>query len=116
MIAFGIKSTLVRFQEKYHNYKGVIEEIPENDEDKNGLAIGSYKAVDDNLVVFRRQLGRTVIARWLASFQLTVNKLVDGAFFEFTTELWNPPNHPVSPNIVEEESNTRSLLQTWRKK
>eukprot|EP00957_Ditylum_brightwellii_P135456 10327846-Ditylum_brightwellii.AAC.1 len=85
MINFGMKSTLVRFQEKCYNYKGVVEEIQENDEDKNAVAIGSYKEV---------QLGRTAIARWLASVQITVNELVDGTFFEFTTELWNLPNHP----------------------
>eukprot|EP00957_Ditylum_brightwellii_P120372 9184467-Ditylum_brightwellii.AAC.1 len=45
MIAFGMKTTLVQFQDKYYNYKGVVgsEEEQEN-EDNNGLAIGAFEA------------------------------------------------------------------------
>ena len=45
MIAFGMKTTLVRFQDEYYNYKGVVgngtEEISKDD---NGLVIGAFKA------------------------------------------------------------------------
>eukprot|EP00957_Ditylum_brightwellii_P168313 12812504-Ditylum_brightwellii.AAC.1 len=44
MIAFGMESTLVRFQSKYYKYKDVVEEIPDNNEDQNELVIGSYEA------------------------------------------------------------------------
>eukprot|EP00957_Ditylum_brightwellii_P166859 12700441-Ditylum_brightwellii.AAC.1 len=45
MIAFAMKTTLVRFQDQYYNYKGVVgsEEELEN-EDSNGLAIGAFEA------------------------------------------------------------------------
>eukprot|EP00957_Ditylum_brightwellii_P156987 11947703-Ditylum_brightwellii.AAC.1 len=45
MIAFGMKKILVQFQNKYYNYKGVVDEMTEmEDEDNNGLAIGAYEA------------------------------------------------------------------------
>eukprot|EP00957_Ditylum_brightwellii_P203964 15336981-Ditylum_brightwellii.AAC.1 len=45
MIAFGTKSTLICYKNKYFNYKGVIDcNTNDDDEDENGLAIGSYKA------------------------------------------------------------------------
>eukprot|EP00957_Ditylum_brightwellii_P074181 5636588-Ditylum_brightwellii.AAC.1 len=46
MIAFGMKMTLVRFQDKYYNYKGVVGNNTENrSKDNNGLAIGAFKDV-----------------------------------------------------------------------
>eukprot|EP00957_Ditylum_brightwellii_P077868 5918577-Ditylum_brightwellii.AAC.1 len=45
MIAFGMKSTLLRYKNEYFKYKGVIDNnANDDDEDENGLAIGSYKA------------------------------------------------------------------------
>eukprot|EP00957_Ditylum_brightwellii_P041008 3105033-Ditylum_brightwellii.AAC.1 len=45
MIAFGMKTTLVQFQDQYFNYKGVVgNEEEQNNEDNNGLAIGAFKA------------------------------------------------------------------------
>eukprot|EP00957_Ditylum_brightwellii_P040645 3076360-Ditylum_brightwellii.AAC.1 len=45
MIAFGMKSTLICYKNKYFNYKGVINDEANGDnEDENGLAIGLYKA------------------------------------------------------------------------
>eukprot|EP00957_Ditylum_brightwellii_P055787 4227407-Ditylum_brightwellii.AAC.1 len=44
MIAFGMKTTLVRFQDKYYNYKGVIgNDTEKGSEDDNGLAIGAFE-------------------------------------------------------------------------
>eukprot|EP00957_Ditylum_brightwellii_P107396 8195023-Ditylum_brightwellii.AAC.1 len=44
MIAFGMKTTLVRFQDQYFNYKGVVgNDEEQNDEDNNGLAIGAFE-------------------------------------------------------------------------
>jgi hypothetical protein len=141
MIAFGMISTLIWFQEKCYNYKGVVEEILDEDEDKNGLAVGSYEAVfctdicatyivemvakelknaiyrgiyrDDGLIIFCGHLSKQAIARWLAGFQLMVNELVNGTFFEFTAELWNLPDQPVPPLFAEEENNNTWSLPTW---
>eukprot|EP00957_Ditylum_brightwellii_P098257 7486461-Ditylum_brightwellii.AAC.1 len=45
MIAFGMKTTLVRFQDNYYNYKGVVGNDTETtNNNDNGLAIGAYKA------------------------------------------------------------------------
>eukprot|EP00957_Ditylum_brightwellii_P196643 14982635-Ditylum_brightwellii.AAC.1 len=45
MIAFSMKSILIRYKNEYFNYKGVInDEANDDDEDENGLAIGLYKA------------------------------------------------------------------------
>eukprot|EP00957_Ditylum_brightwellii_P131006 9993053-Ditylum_brightwellii.AAC.1 len=45
MISFGMKTTLVCFQDKYYSYKEVMKENGRiEDEDNNGLAIGAFKA------------------------------------------------------------------------
>eukprot|EP00957_Ditylum_brightwellii_P119584 9123999-Ditylum_brightwellii.AAC.1 len=45
MIAFGMKAPLIRYQDEYFNYKGVVEESGiDGDEDENGLAIGGYES------------------------------------------------------------------------
>eukprot|EP00957_Ditylum_brightwellii_P173881 13237811-Ditylum_brightwellii.AAC.1 len=45
MIAFGIKTTLVYFQDKHYNYKEVVgEEGKQENEDNNGLAIRVFEA------------------------------------------------------------------------
>eukprot|EP00957_Ditylum_brightwellii_P003825 290534-Ditylum_brightwellii.AAC.1 len=45
MIAFGMKTILVRFQDKYYNYKGVVEEGSKTDnKNNNGLAIAAFES------------------------------------------------------------------------
>eukprot|EP00957_Ditylum_brightwellii_P143074 10901119-Ditylum_brightwellii.AAC.1 len=45
MIAFGMKTMLVCFQNRYYNYKGVVEEGSKMvNEDNNGLAIGAFES------------------------------------------------------------------------
>eukprot|EP00957_Ditylum_brightwellii_P060369 4583604-Ditylum_brightwellii.AAC.1 len=40
-----MKTTLVRFQDKYYNYKGVVgNDMEETSDDDNGLAIGAFEA------------------------------------------------------------------------
>eukprot|EP00957_Ditylum_brightwellii_P137731 10499968-Ditylum_brightwellii.AAC.1 len=40
-----MKTTLVRFQDQYFNYKGDVgSEEEQNNEDNNGLAIGAFEA------------------------------------------------------------------------
>eukprot|EP00957_Ditylum_brightwellii_P026645 2014753-Ditylum_brightwellii.AAC.1 len=44
MIAFRMKTTLVRFQDKYYNYKGVVgNDAAETNDDDNKLAIGAFE-------------------------------------------------------------------------
>eukprot|EP00957_Ditylum_brightwellii_P176167 13414064-Ditylum_brightwellii.AAC.1 len=44
MIAFGMKTTLVHFNDKYCNDKGVEDEAAEiEEEDNNGLEFGAYE-------------------------------------------------------------------------
>eukprot|EP00957_Ditylum_brightwellii_P089655 6827645-Ditylum_brightwellii.AAC.1 len=99
MIAFGMKTTLVRFQDEYYNYKGVVgSEEEQGNEDNNGLAIGAFEAAfcadtsatyvyemcesvieklryagtyrDDGLAIFyERKTVQQAIA-WLRNFQL----------------------------------------------
>eukprot|EP00957_Ditylum_brightwellii_P198315 15112315-Ditylum_brightwellii.AAC.1 len=45
MIAFGMKTALVRFQDKYYNYKGVVgNDTVEPSEDNDSLAIRAFEA------------------------------------------------------------------------
>eukprot|EP00957_Ditylum_brightwellii_P011677 882229-Ditylum_brightwellii.AAC.1 len=45
MIAFGMKATLVCYQDEYFNYKRVVEDSAnDGNEDENGLAIRTYEA------------------------------------------------------------------------
>eukprot|EP00957_Ditylum_brightwellii_P150809 11482776-Ditylum_brightwellii.AAC.1 len=119
MIAFGMKTTLVRFQDNYYNYKGVVENDTETtNDDDNGLAIGAYEAAfcadagatfvyeicenildqmkyagtyqDDGLTIFEGRNTTNETIRWLRNFQLKVNEVVRGTFFQFTAEVWNP--------------------------
>eukprot|EP00957_Ditylum_brightwellii_P136815 10433000-Ditylum_brightwellii.AAC.1 len=105
MIAFGMKATLVRFQDQYFNYKGVVgNEEEQNDEDNNGLAIGAFKAAfctdtsatciyemretiikklkyvgsyqDDGLAIFDERRTVKQSVTWLCDFQLLVDEVV----------------------------------------
>eukprot|EP00957_Ditylum_brightwellii_P061847 4693551-Ditylum_brightwellii.AAC.1 len=45
MIAFGMKTMLIRFQDQYCSYKGVLgEDKMETNEDNNRLAFGAYES------------------------------------------------------------------------
>eukprot|EP00957_Ditylum_brightwellii_P043030 3260106-Ditylum_brightwellii.AAC.1 len=45
MNAFRMKTTLMRFQDKYYNYKGVVgNEMAETNDDDDGLAISAFEA------------------------------------------------------------------------
>eukprot|EP00957_Ditylum_brightwellii_P139738 10648905-Ditylum_brightwellii.AAC.2 len=99
MIAFGMKTTLVQFQEEYYNYKGVVEDDMEGtSKDDNGLAIGAFEAVfcadtdvtyvykmceniieklkyagtywDDCLTIFDGQKTVNETIKWVRNFQL----------------------------------------------
>eukprot|EP00957_Ditylum_brightwellii_P096705 7365191-Ditylum_brightwellii.AAC.1 len=102
MVAFGMKTTLVQFQDKYYNYKGVVEnDTEETNDDDNGLAIGAYEAA------FCADTGATFktteeVIRWVCNFQLQVNKVVGGTFFQFTAEVWNPQKTQQLPTVDEE--------------
>eukprot|EP00957_Ditylum_brightwellii_P014199 1069460-Ditylum_brightwellii.AAC.1 len=119
MVAFGMKTTLVQFQDNYYNYKGVVGNDTETtNKDDNGLAIGAYEAAfcvdagatfvyemcenildqmkytgtywDDGLTIFEGLKTTNETIRWLHNFQLKVNEVVRGTFFQFTAEVWNP--------------------------
>eukprot|EP00957_Ditylum_brightwellii_P121530 9269201-Ditylum_brightwellii.AAC.1 len=79
MIAFGMKTTLVRYQDKYYNYKGVVgvgSENEEQNEDENAYIYeksekllkklryaGSYR--DDGLAIFNRRMSTQQAIHWL---------------------------------------------------
>eukprot|EP00957_Ditylum_brightwellii_P060969 4628435-Ditylum_brightwellii.AAC.1 len=112
-----MKTTLVRYQDEFYNYKGAIKEGRENEEnseDENGISIGAFKAAfctdvgatyayemseqifnklrytgsyrDDGLAIFKHHMSTQQAIHWLRRFQLQVDKLVGGSFFQFTAE------------------------------
>eukprot|EP00957_Ditylum_brightwellii_P197786 15067633-Ditylum_brightwellii.AAC.1 len=76
MIAFGMKTTLVRFQEEYYNYKGVVgNDIEDRSKDDNRLAIGAFEAAfwtywDYGLTIFDVQKTVQEAIKWVRDFQL----------------------------------------------
>eukprot|EP00957_Ditylum_brightwellii_P153302 11667055-Ditylum_brightwellii.AAC.1 len=119
MIIFGMKTALVRFQDKYYNYKGVVwNDMEDGSKDDNGLAIEAFEAAlcvdtgatfvyemceniigklkyagtyqDDGLTIFDGQKTVQEAIEWVCDFQLQVNEVVGGTFFQFTAEVWNP--------------------------
>eukprot|EP00957_Ditylum_brightwellii_P046459 3526279-Ditylum_brightwellii.AAC.1 len=125
MIAFGMKTTLVRFQDQYFNYNGVVgNEEEQNDEDNNGLAIGAFEAAfctdmmgsyqDDELAIFdeRRTVKQTVT--WLHDFRLLVNEVVGGTYFQFTAEVWKPLEASEEPTLADELENDKMLPEEWK--
>eukprot|EP00957_Ditylum_brightwellii_P059405 4510422-Ditylum_brightwellii.AAC.1 len=99
MINFGMKTTLVRFQEDYYNYKGVVgNDTDETNDDNNGLAIGAFEAAfcaaasatnvyemrkniigqlkytriyrDDGLTIFEGRKTISEIIKWTRDFQI----------------------------------------------
>eukprot|EP00957_Ditylum_brightwellii_P131705 10045314-Ditylum_brightwellii.AAC.1 len=118
MIAFGMKTALVQFQDKYYNYKGVVgNDTEETIDDDNGLAIGAYEVAfctdtgatfvyemcknilgkmkyagtywDDGLTIFEGWKTTKEAIQWVCDFQLQVNEVVGGTFCQFTMEVWN---------------------------
>eukprot|EP00957_Ditylum_brightwellii_P072347 5498846-Ditylum_brightwellii.AAC.1 len=117
MVKFGMQNTLVNFREKFYIYQGAAKGQNLMEEDV-ALAIGAYESAffadlvalfvfektavcfkltllrgiyqDNGLVVFEGRRMKLEIAVWLKSFQANVNKLADGEYLQFTTELWRP--------------------------
>eukprot|EP00957_Ditylum_brightwellii_P186047 14165037-Ditylum_brightwellii.AAC.1 len=66
MIAFGMKTPLVQFQDQYFNYKGVVGNKEEqNDEDNNGLVIGAFEAAfcADTSATYIYEMCETIIKK-----------------------------------------------------
>eukprot|EP00957_Ditylum_brightwellii_P210578 15365129-Ditylum_brightwellii.AAC.1 len=99
MIAFGMKATLICYQDEYFNYKGIVEENGvDGNKDENGLAIGGYESAfcvdvgatyvykmnenilnklqfagtyqDNGLTIFRERLSHRQAIHWLHHFQI----------------------------------------------
>eukprot|EP00957_Ditylum_brightwellii_P120209 9172657-Ditylum_brightwellii.AAC.1 len=71
----------------------------ETSKDDNRLAIGAFKAAfcadtgtyqDDGLTIFDSQKTVQEAIKWACDFQLQVDEVVGGTFFQFTAEVWNP--------------------------
>eukprot|EP00957_Ditylum_brightwellii_P209830 15363444-Ditylum_brightwellii.AAC.1 len=61
---------------------------------------GTYR--DDGLTIFEGQKTTEEAIRCVCDFQLQVNKVVGGTFFQFTTEVWNPQKTQQLPTVDEE--------------
>eukprot|EP00957_Ditylum_brightwellii_P189236 14403764-Ditylum_brightwellii.AAC.1 len=147
MIAFGMKSTLIRYKDEYFNYKGVVgENKNDTNKDENGLLIGLYEAAfcadvgttyvyemnkkildklrfsgayrDDRLTIFNEHLSLRQVIHWFRQFQLRVNKLVGGDFFQFTAEVWSPATTDNPPDLLEtiNEILPKEEWKKWKKK
>eukprot|EP00957_Ditylum_brightwellii_P163793 12470185-Ditylum_brightwellii.AAC.1 len=119
MTMFGMKVTLVRFQDHYYNYKELVDaRSKKGNKDDNNLAIGVFKVTfcadasttfvyemckdiilklsyvgtyqDDGLTVFERRRMPSQTIKWLHNFQHRGGKVVGGPFFQFTAKLWQP--------------------------
>eukprot|EP00957_Ditylum_brightwellii_P121596 9272781-Ditylum_brightwellii.AAC.1 len=54
--------------------------------------------------------------KWLRNFQLQVDELVGGEFFQFTAELWNPPGDKRVPTKEEiEDDEDMQQNENWKK-
>eukprot|EP00957_Ditylum_brightwellii_P017602 1326323-Ditylum_brightwellii.AAC.1 len=68
--------------------------------------------MDDGLVIFLGKLTQTDLAKWLKEFQCKVDNLVEGNFFNFTTEIWAPDK-----KVGEEETALNDQVkQKWLEK
>eukprot|EP00957_Ditylum_brightwellii_P106747 8143901-Ditylum_brightwellii.AAC.1 len=111
------------------------------DEDGNGLAIGVFEVPfcanmratyiyeiceeiisklkyagtyqDDGLMIFQGHRSIKETISWLCIFQLQVDEVVGGSFFQFTAELWNPPGYVEISTFKEEENNLGILTYKW---
>eukprot|EP00957_Ditylum_brightwellii_P107489 8201408-Ditylum_brightwellii.AAC.1 len=53
--------------------------------------------------------------RWLCDFQLQVDELVGGEFFQFTAELWRPPGDKRVPTKEETAAEEEMVDEDWTK-
>ena len=142
MTAFGMKATLICYQDEYFNYKGIVEENGvDGNKDENGLAIGGYESAfcldvgatyvykmnekilnklrfagtyrGNGLMIFRERLSHRQAIHWLRHFQIQVNKLVGSDYFQFTAEIWNPLQHNNLPTLETLEKTLPD--EEWRK-
>eukprot|EP00957_Ditylum_brightwellii_P127120 9692066-Ditylum_brightwellii.AAC.1 len=77
---------------------------------------GSYH--DDGLTIFKHRMSTRQAIHWLRRFQLQVDKLVGGSFFQFTAEVWNPPGDNESPTCPDtsDELLPDGEWNQWKKK
>eukprot|EP00957_Ditylum_brightwellii_P063701 4834716-Ditylum_brightwellii.AAC.1 len=61
---------------------------------------GTYH--DDDLTIFEGWKTVQEAIKWVCDFQLQVNKVVGGTFFQFTVEVWNPLETKQLPTIEED--------------
>eukprot|EP00957_Ditylum_brightwellii_P150122 11432263-Ditylum_brightwellii.AAC.1 len=58
---------------------------------------------NDGLIIFQDQRSINQTISWLCNFQLQVDKVVGGKFFQFTAELWKPLEVINIPTMEKEE-------------
>eukprot|EP00957_Ditylum_brightwellii_P057069 4325039-Ditylum_brightwellii.AAC.1 len=76
---------------------------------------GTYQ--DDGLTIFRERLSHRQAIHWLCHFQIQVNKLVGGDYFQFTAEIWNPLQHNNLPTLeTMDEILPDEEWRRWKKK
>ena len=113
MIKFGMGNTLITFIDKYYEYGGA-ESINER-----GLTIGGYESAwladlvasfildntkdlfdnttlhygiyrDDGIIFLKGKWTNEDIIRFIKTFQLRSNELLNSSKLQFTTEIWRP--------------------------
>eukprot|EP00957_Ditylum_brightwellii_P106324 8111824-Ditylum_brightwellii.AAC.1 len=79
---------------------------------------GIYR--DDGLVIFTGKWTRMQIARWLSQYQTLVNRIVEGDYLQFTTEVWSPTepitNESNNKNNKNNKRQTCSQMEKWVKR
>ena len=118
MIQFGMRSTLLTFQDQYFEY-----DATDNPEEK-GLAIGSYESAwladlagayildttqecfqdtsfhglyrDDGFAVFKSTMTYDDMTKWMQNFQAKVNSITGGDYLQFTCSMWTPGSTSVA--------------------
>eukprot|EP00957_Ditylum_brightwellii_P019457 1467982-Ditylum_brightwellii.AAC.2 len=57
-------------------------------------------------------------ARWLSRYQTLVNKIVEGNYLQFTTEVWSPmePSTNKTSNNNANKRQIHSLMEKWMKR
>eukprot|EP00957_Ditylum_brightwellii_P043513 3298708-Ditylum_brightwellii.AAC.1 len=73
---------------------------------------------DDGLVIFTGKWTRMKIARWLIQYQTLVNKIVEGNYLQFTTEVCSPtePNNNTTSNNNDNERQIHPPMEKWMKR
>eukprot|EP00957_Ditylum_brightwellii_P047893 3637461-Ditylum_brightwellii.AAC.1 len=144
MIKLGMCSTLIQYHGKYYVYKGVVKGKTMEDEGIV-LAIGAYESAfcadiiasyvfemtemsflqgrhrgiycNNGLVIFIGKQTRMQIVLWLSQYQTLVNKIAEGDYLQFTTEVWSPmePNNNTTSNNNNKRQ-AHSLMEKWLKR